>query len=227
MKTLFSLLFATLITSVAVNAQISNLTDVGGNPIKLKSYNKVEGNPYYNEGNWTDGVITGLDGNIVKGIKVRYNVFEDALEYRKNNGSFLLDGEQIKSFAIIDIDNNRNDIFKTGFGKVKNYNENGFFKVTFDEGNFSILEKVISKKITVTPAAYGESDYEKFVSSSKTYFIIDGKAHETRVSKKSFMKLFPSLKNEIKNYLSENDNSLSTRFEVQNLCHFILGKMSS
>lgn len=227
MKTLFSLLLVTFIASVTVNAQISNYTDVGGNPIKLRSYDKVEGNPYYNDGEWTDGVITSLDGKIIKGIKVRYNAFEDALEYRKNNGSFLLDGEQIKSFAIIDINNNENDIFKSGFGKVKNYNVNGFFKVTFDEGNISILEKVRSRKIKVTPASYGESDYEKFVFTTKSYFIVDGKVHEAKVNKKTFMKLFPSLKNEIKNYLSENENALITRFEVQNLCNFILSKKSS
>ncbi|MEL6559726.1 MAG: hypothetical protein AAFQ94_16165 [Bacteroidota bacterium] len=235
MKTLLSLLIVTLVTAVSVTAQFStgsqsqlaNFNDVGGSPIKLKAYNKVEGNPYFNDGEWTDGVITGLDGKIIKGIKIRYNSFEDALEYRKNNGSFLLDGEQIKGFAIIDVNDNKNDIFKTGFGKVKNYNENGFFKVIFDEGDISILEKVISKKITVTPAAYGESDYEKFVHTTKTYFKVDGQVSEGKVTKKNFMKLFPEYKNDIKKYLSDNDNSLSTRYEIQNLCNFLIRKRTS
>lgn len=227
MKTLLSLLIVTLVTTVSVNAQLGNFNDVGGNPIKLKAYNKVEGNPYFNEGEWTDGVITGLDGKIIKGIKIRYNAFEDALEYRRNNGSFLLDGEQIKGFAIIDINDNKNDVFKTGYGKVKNYNENGFFKVIFDEGDIAIIEKVIAKKIKVTPAAYGESDYEKFVNSSKTFFKVDGQVSEGKVTKKTFMKLFPEYKNDIKKYLSDNDNSLNTRFEIQNLCNFLISKRTS
>ncbi|MGB3468098.1 MAG: hypothetical protein WBA74_22625 [Cyclobacteriaceae bacterium] len=226
MKTLFSLLIVTLLTSVTLNAQMTTTKDLNGNPIRLKSYNKVEGNPYYNDGNWTDGVITGLDGNVIKDIKIRYNAFEDALEYRKNNGSFLLDGEQIKSFAIIDINSNTNDIFKSGFGKVRNYNENGFFKVIFDDGGLSVLEKIRSSKIKVTPAAYGESDYDKFVMSTKSFFVVDGKVSEGRINKKTFMKLFPDLKADIKNYLNENNNNLISRYDIQNLCNFILGKTS-
>lgn len=235
MKTFLSLLIVTLVSTVSVNAQFStgtqsqlaNFNDVGGSPIRLKSYSKVEGNPYFNDGEWTNGVITGLDGKIIKGIQIRYNAFEDALEYRKNNGAFLLNGEQIKGFAIIDINDNKNDIFKAGYGKIKNYDENGFFKVIFDEGDIAIIEKVISKKITVTPAAYGEADYEKFVHSTKTYFIIDGEVTETKISKKTFMKLFPEYKSDIKKYLGDNDNLLNTNYEIQNLCNFLISKRTS
>ena len=160
-------LFAALIfISTFGFGQISNVQDVRGVPLRTGAYDKIEGTPYFNGSDWMVGAMIDMNGKIYNNAQLRFNSFDNELEYLRNGGAIIVRKDQIKSFQV-DVPNQSGSTesfyFSTGFEVKGEVDITDFVRVIYQGNKFSIVQKVFKKKSTVTPAAYGEQDYEKFI----------------------------------------------------------------
>lgn len=188
-------------------AQISNMTDVANmSPIKAASYDRVEGSPYYGSGDWYSGLIVTQTDQFLTDLKVRYNAYDDQLEYLNNGVPYFYDNQMIKSFEYSDVDSKgklERYFFKNGFSYEDKVEKINFLRVIFEGDNLVLLNQVRVVKQKVTPANYGASDFDKFFDNSQAYLSRDGKLEKFKINRGSTLKAFPSLKKEIKAYIDD------------------------
>lgn len=205
-------------------AQVSNLHTVTGEPLRLMKYDKIQGTPYLGSAAWQEGTLVDKDGTVFKDVTMRYNAFDDELEVKQNGNTLIVNRKTIGSFqfnAIDDFGNTTSYIFRNGFKGSEGFDEYSNFRVIYESEKLKILERVMKIQIRVTPAAYGESDYQKFVESNEIFLIVDNKWEKTKVNQKALVNAFPQLKSQIKDYVKSNDLNLAKEWALVELCEFI------
>ncbi|MEP1035117.1 hypothetical protein [Ekhidna sp.] len=222
MKVLLTFLY--LIITLHLQSQIVNANDATGAPIRTSSYDKVEGSPYLNDGNWSSGTIVTQTDQYLSNLKIRYNAYEDELQYLNKGNPFYYENQDVKSFeySIVDqLGNTERFYFKNGFEHSNKIEKKNFIRVLYDGKFVKALDKIESRKQMVTPAAYGESDYEKFITINNTYVWLNGEIIELGFKKGKLLKLFSSLKGKIQSYLKENIVDFNNSKDISGLFQFI------
>lgn len=211
-------------TLINVNAQISNVNDATGSPIRVGSYDKIEGSPYINDGNWSDGTIITQTDKFLTNVKIRYNAFEDELQYLNKGEPFYYANQDLKSFEFSLADklgNIERFYFENGFEYADEISKKNFVRVLYNGQTVKILEKIEARKQRMTPASYGESDYDKFILTSNQYVWRKGEISELKLKKAKILKEFPSVKDQLSSYFKENILDLSNPKDVKDLFSYI------
>lgn len=206
------------------HAQISNASDNGGSPIRITKYDRVEGSPFLNDGNWSAGTVITQTDKYLTNLKLRYNAFEDELQYLNKNVPFYYANQDVKSFefSIADpLGNTERFLFKNGFEFEDDIKKVDYLRVHYNGKSVKALERIQARKQKVTPASYGESDYDQFVLTNKTYIWVNGKMSEVGFKKAKVIKAFPSLKSKLQSYFKENIVDFSSSKDISDLFEFI------
>ncbi|PTB97721.1 hypothetical protein C9994_01730 [Marivirga lumbricoides] len=211
-------------------SQIGNITDIGGKPLMASKYSKIEGSPYYFGTNtWMDGVLYTADGKKVDGVRLRYNAFEDEVEYRVNSNVLIIDNYNLSGFDFFyqpeDGTNRELYQFRNGYSIPGEIEKTDFFKVIYSGTNFSLLEELKMIETKVTPATYGASEYTKFVKDESTFLIIDGQVRKFKNRKSDYYEIAPEKKDEIKRLVKENYNRFASDQEIRDLLKEIDSKI--
>ena len=222
------LVFLMAIATVSFG-QISNVSDVTGRPLTTGSESKVEGSPYLNGGSWFAGEVTDVNGDThIK--RLRYNALEDRLEYFENSNTYYYENNDIKSFDFSSVDEYGNEVKYSFASKIDNapgVDPSKYYRVIYNGNTIKILEWVRVVKIKVTPNAYGEEPYDKYVFDNKV-LIYDGKSLEKfRITKGAFYKTFPSKKKEIKNLISKENLGVIDENDAVIICEMIESSLGS
>lgn len=224
--TILSIIALSLAT--VVQAQISNVGDNTGNPLRVRAYDKVEGSPFLNDGNWSAGTVITQTDKYLTNLKIRYNAYEDELQYLNKNVPFFYDNQDVKSFefSIADpLGNTERFLFKNGFEYADKIKKIDYMRVFYDGKKVKALDRIQARKQKVTPASYGESDYDKFITTSKTYIWLEGKLIDSSFKKSKIMKVFPSMKAQLQRYFKENAVDFSNSKDISDLFEFIDGEI--
>ncbi|MBK6265013.1 hypothetical protein JKA74_08185 [Marivirga sp. S37H4] len=228
LKTGVVLALVVLLLSSSAIAQISNVSDVGGKPIMTKKYSKIEGSPYYfGTNNWFEGTLYTADGKQINNVSIRYNGYDDEIEYKKDGNILVIDNYNLKGFdfyAELEGGNVKYE-FRNGFYVAGEIDKKDFFNVIYKGENISLLEKFKVIETRVTPASYGASEYQKFVNDKVTILVFNDKADQFKNRKKDFYNIAPSKKAEIKQVMKENDLDLNNSRHVAFLLEFIENKL--
>jgi len=218
----FVLVFGLVLSSIVVFSQISNFETVGGDPLQMSKYEKIEGSPYMNEGRWSIGHLYTINGTKQDPAPLRFNAFENQLEIKQDKDVLVLFKESLSSFELLETDplgNDRSLLFRK-VGPNNLLAKDRFMRVIFDSKDFSILEDVGVIKSKITPAAYGETPYDKFIPTRKTYFFRNGVLEAQRVSVKALQKIFPD-KN-VKALMKDHTLTLESEEDLGKLCNLLL-----
>ena len=160
----------------------------------------IEGSPYLTN-EFIDGSIFTIQKEKYVDIPVRYNIYNDQLEFKNADG-------EIQALANPEI------VEKVEFGDYKmdylpyTYSKKirrGFF-IILVEGKASLYtKKNINFKEAEQPGAYKEAEPPKFVKGPDEYFIRVGLEEAKLVgSKNDLMDIFPDHKNEIEQFIKKN-----------------------
>jgi hypothetical protein len=182
---LTSLLLILCITDITV-AQDS--TGLSGTPFQEIKYPDSKSSPYLFE-EWYSGTIRTSDEQIHDGIKIRYDLKKDEVEYQLGSALYRL-STGVKEFTIP----TGTDLytFKNGFPSVDGNTDKSFYRVMYD-GNTKLLKKYKSQITQEKASATREMDPD-----AKIYILKDDKLSLVKLSdKKSFLKLLPDEKNKM------------------------------
>ncbi|MGM0581130.1 MAG: hypothetical protein ACQETL_10650 [Bacteroidota bacterium] len=220
------LLITVVLFTFNAYAQISNVSEVGGKPIMTKKYSKIEGSPYYfGSDTWMDGTLYTADGKKIEDIPIRFNGYDNEVEYRKDGNILIIDNSNLKGFDFYFNPNNgakkAKYEFRNGFNIPGEIDKSDFFNVIYQGENFSLIEEFKVLETRVTPATYGASEYKKFVNDRKTYLIINNELDKFKNRKKDFYNIAPDQKSEIKKQIKQNDLDLKNENHIIFLLEYI------
>jgi hypothetical protein len=144
---------------------------------------------------WYTGSIRTSDDRVHDGIKIRYDVNKDELEYKTDSAMYRI-STGIKEFNLP----TGTDLytFRNGYPAVENQTEKSFYRLMYD-GNTKLLKKY-TKPIKVEKA----SATTQMDPTAKLYILKDGKMNLVELGKRnSFLKLLSDEKNKMQYVIRE------------------------
>lgn len=163
-------------------------TGLSGTPFQEIKYTDSKSSPYLFE-EWYSGTIRTSDEQVHDGIKIRYDLKKDEVEYQLGSALYRL-STGVKEFTIP----TGTDLytFKNGFPSVDGNTNKSFYRVMYD-GNTKLLKKYRSQIKQEKASATREMDPD-----AKIYILKDDKLSLVKLSdKNSFLKLLPDEKNKM------------------------------
>lgn len=209
-KAIFPIVILLLIASnsfAQVDYQISSALDLyrankmtTGDFSQTIAQENIDGSPYLND-DFINGTVFTTSKLQYVDIPLRYNIFNDDLEFRTNNN-------QVMAMATPEI------IERVSFGEYEmayvpfasqKKIKRGFFKVVIS-GNISFYARPqILYQQPVEPGAYKEAKPAKFASKPDTYYLRNGMNEAIKVDKKSeVIDFFPAHNDEVAAFIKKN-----------------------
>ena len=162
------------------------------------AYENIIGTPYIQK-DFVKSSITEKDGSIFENILLKYNGYDDAIEYKHPNGT------------ILQLANPENFIeFKIGDDLYIYYNNDskllkGYYQV-LEDGKFVLLVKhVVALLDAEAPKAYEDAKPAKFLPKPDSYFVLFGNSEMTEINhKKELLNLMIDQKDKISAFIKKN-----------------------
>lgn len=185
----------------------------------FKAYRQIKGNAYLTK-DWVDGTIYLANGEILKSVKYKIDVYAHYLlvynEYLKR--VIILPRSEVKSFTVDS--NNKQRLFKrvTANRNLKSMN-NEFFLEVLKEGHISLYKLYFRD---VTPLRTPEMPFiDEFVNGENYYIVYQGNWESVRLRRSSLNKQFPAYKDEIKQYTRTYKLKLKREEDFSQVIHYI------
>lgn len=206
------MLISGLITFTVANAQ-NDLSQSGHLLIfrsTAETYN-ISGNPYYPE-NYEKATVNG--GNQL--FDIRYNSYRDYMEYK--NRDEILELVKQENTLINFVNGDTYELKK--YKNRKNIDEEGYLKLIASNGDWKFYERIRTYiyKNSQSDNGYQVSSALDRFDKQRTEYYIEHKGKIDYVKKeKSLYDLFPSLKEDIKEYIKKYNLNFEEPKTVQGL----------
>lgn len=225
-KAIFSIIILLLFAfnSIAqVDYRISSALDLfrankmaTGDFSKTIAEENIDGSPYLND-DFINGTIYTTSKVQYVDIPLRFNIFNDAIEFRTND-------DKVMAMATPEI------IERVTFGEyemvyapyaVQKKMKRGFFKVILN-GNISLYARPeILYQQPEEPGAYKEAKPARFVSKPDSYFLRNGLNEAIKVDKKNeVIDFFPEHKNEVAAFIKKNKIKTNKEADLKELVEY-------
>jgi hypothetical protein len=138
-----------------------------GPATRQKTYDEFGGSPYLNAG-FVSGTITRDDGATYSSIPLRYNVYDDQIEFKQQDGMvlYIANPEQYKE---IEIDGDKYIYLQLMDGKRK---VQGYYEL-LEDGKIQLLKKhAVTMKDAEPAKPYVDPVPASFVSKPVAYFLL-------------------------------------------------------
>lgn len=151
-------------------AQIGNLPDGIGAPLKSKRGETIEGKIYLHE-EWNKASIEWKDGTTSENAFVKYNTVSGNLEVQKGDGIWEYSPKTIKTFEYAV--NMFPEVIAMKFEPSEKYfnGAKGFVKIIFND-KILVLERIDVEVIADAPSYGTSSAVTKAIQSSKNFILL-------------------------------------------------------
>jgi len=219
-KKIFLLPFALCVFSVyhsnaqaQLTPQTYYVTDALGHTVTLNAYDDIQGTPYLAD-TWAPGTVKLTNGKTYKdNVLLKYNLADDAVYFKGENGSPLLFASPVSEFTITDETGNRH--YKSGFDAISGYTDKNFFEVIAD-GTVQVLKKY--KKTVRESRDYNSAVTVKaFVDIIQYYMIKNGKVVSIKNDKKTILTAIGDKQPELEAYIKANNLNLKNDADIGKL----------
>ena len=172
---------------------------ISGSGNKSSAESQIKGSPYLND-EFFFGSIYTVDKQRYSDIPLRYNIYNDDLEFKTPAGEIqALATPEIVELAVF---GSTQMVYLSYKSKTI---KKGFF-ILMEKGKASLYSKpgVMFKEAT-TPGAYKDPEPPKFVRKSDEYYLqFESEPAVLIGNKKDLMAAFPDNQNKIKSFISKN-----------------------
>lgn len=206
-------LYLTSNAQLGVNLSLAN-NDVNYSGNTSKGSNDIQ----YLYSSWNRGSVKLSNDSLYKGMNLMYDVSNDRLIFKADNGSPQLFKLGVKEFNITSAENDgASKKFKSGYPAVDGGNEKTFYEI-LSEGKTTLLKRTQMKRVEEreTGMLYSVKKMKPF----ETYFILkDGRPEKIKRDKNVIYPLLSQDKATIESYVSNNklnlkkDTDLSILFD--------------
>ena len=175
----------------------------------------IQGSPYLND-EFVDGSVYTVNKQKFTDIPLRYNVYNDAVEFKSEDGKVL---EMDSPELVEKVEFGGNTMVYLPFSNLKKI-RNGFFIVVV-EGNASLYYKPeIIYKEAVHPAAYKDAEPAMFIKKSDKYYIKIGTSQAKLIASKSdFSEIFNEKWAQTETFIKKNKTKINLE-DLKELVNF-------
>jgi hypothetical protein len=208
-RVLFSITLLVALSNI-LSAQMNTTEKFRFKRIEENNYNRInqksdiQGTPYLDK-EFIQGTIINGDGAVLPDLRLRYDVYDDELEFLKGEEFFVIDPKTTvkraefggKVFSYLQ--------YETA-GKI----QSGFFEI-LTEGKATLLGRYLVRFFEKEEAqAYVDAKPARFDAPVKAYYIsINSSVAQSVTNKKSLLKLFGDKKGEMETYISKSRLSVT------------------
>ncbi len=183
----------------------------------ILSESDISGSPYLNNEFILGSILTNDKIRYID-IPLRYNIYNDDMEFKNSEDTYLAIGDPTLVKMIIIGD----DKFIYTDKRKKNGEQFGYYKL-LEDGEIKLLLKynVVFKKAVPT-TGYEEAEPPKLERISDTYYILQGNNEPQQISKKKDIDLiFGPKSSEIDNYIKKEKLNVKKEEDLIKLVEFV------
>jgi hypothetical protein len=167
------ILSSLVVAAFLVPAHAQYMSDVNGRIVSEYSYTDTDGSPYLLNDQWITGTIRTANDKVIDGVKMKYDIYKDELEYENEGKLYRLGAKEIVEFVMPTGD--ALYIFRRGFPAVEDQSTSSFYRVLYD-GNTKVLKR-FETKMRKEKQYNSATAVNRFVPSETLYVLKDGKMH--------------------------------------------------
>ncbi|TVR19129.1 MAG: hypothetical protein EA391_01380 [Balneolaceae bacterium] len=193
-----------------------DLRDMSRNVIPVTRSTETIGTPYLFD-DFQTGIVTLNDGNVTEALSMNFNVHENRVEYADGQAILAFLGDEITSFEIYDGPNLMR--FQKGF-EARGLEKDEFVQVLSDGPAVGLLKHEVNFQQDV--AMYGSATQrDEYVSNMRLYIYEDGNVERIRrLSERRITRAMDADRNELRNFISENNLDLENPYHLRQLFEF-------
>ncbi len=193
-----------------------DLRDMSRNVIPETRSTETIGTPYLFD-EFQNGVVTLKDGNITETLSMNFNVYENRVEYADGQAILAFLGDEITSFEIYDGPNLMS--FKKGF-EARGLEKDEFVQVLSEGSATGLLKHEITFQQNV-PTYGSATQRDEYVTNMRLYVHENGETERIRrMSERGITRSLNADRNELRNFISENNLNLDNPYDLRQLFEF-------
>jgi hypothetical protein len=182
---------------------------------KNLTLDKIQGSPYLS-GNFVEGEVITSKGTSFKGVPLRYNCYNDILEYKKDDKPFeIMPKDQVsraefggRVFCYLEYENGK------GFNK-------SYFQILTGGKATLCVKYSISFFEREEVRAFSESKPERFDDFKVTYWIsLDKTLAKPILNKNKLLDIFSGKKDEVERYISSQKLSIKSADDLKKIVDY-------
>ena len=177
------------------------------------------GSPYLSE-EFTEGTMTILDGTVVPGLKYRYDIFGDKMQFIVNQDTATIN----KPLALRSLELGDRKFVYEVFLVESNRVATGYFEIIEESEYLTILfrrEIELEQDVYVPNYGGGGGTKEFKMKENNSYFIKQGDAAALKInSKKDFLEMFSDHQEQLKQYIKEHRLSVKKGEDLQAIANY-------
>ncbi|MEN8121726.1 MAG: hypothetical protein ABFS35_15350 [Bacteroidota bacterium] len=222
-KNIFYTIFL-MIISLQIFAQVNNTyldyfrekLRINSKPVKIVDYKDIKGSPYLTD-DFVDSKIYFRKDSVFK-IPLRYNVFDQSMEYMQNNMVYAISNPEI--IEKIEMDNWAFIYYRNN----ENIKYNSYYELLVSGKSYLLAKKDIGYREAEPPKPIVESEPAKFFKRKDTYYVvIDGALPALVKNKKVLLEIFKDKEDEIEKFIKKEKISYKKRKDIIRLVEYYNG----
>lgn len=222
-KTIFYTIFL-MIISLQIFAQVRDVyvdniyfqRSINSNPVTTIDYGDIKGSPYLTD-DFVDSRIYFRKDSVFK-IALRYNVFDQSMEYMQNNTVYAISNPEI--IVKIEMDNWVFIYYRNN----ENIKYNSYYELLVSGKSYLLAKKDIGYKEAEPPKAIVESEPAKFFKRKDSYYVLKGGALPVLIkNKKMLIEIFEDKKDEIGKFIKKEKISYKKRKDLIQVVEYYNG----
>ncbi|HEV7347447.1 hypothetical protein [Telluribacter sp.] len=200
-----------VVAAFLVPAHAQYMTDVNGRVVSEYKYTDTDGSPYLLNDQWITGTIRTTNDKVVDGVKMKYDIFKDELEYENEGKLYRVGAKEIVEFVMPTGD--ALYIFRRGFPAVDDQTEASFYRVLHD-GNTKMLKRFETRQ-REEKQYNSATRVNRFVPSENLYILKQGKMHPIKKGDKKKLISLLSDKRKLMEYnIKEQQLNLKSELDM-------------
>ncbi|GHM99339.1 hypothetical protein WSM22_08290 [Cytophagales bacterium WSM2-2] len=196
-----------------------------GTPKVTPDEKKIDGDPYLLP-EWNEGVVYSQEHPAeIKITRIKYNVFEEQIEYERDGGTFILDRNEYPRFVLIQGHDSIVFVRKERT-RLKSVLSSAYFQEVF-HGRNEWLKKDTKALIDDPVMTYGVAR-KKILQSDHAFYLIapNSRIFVVKPTEKFFKRKFDINTGELNSFLKENALSLDKESDLKSIFRWLDSKVS-
>ncbi len=201
------------------NSQNLYLSDMRGNPIMTQAYMDITGSPYL-PAKWQEGMVLLKTGQKYDSISIRYNVYDDNVEYNYRGDAFFFKKGMVREFHFKMKEENslKLRVFRCGFENTEKNTGNTYYEVLYD-GKYKLLKDHFVSIIEIK--MYNSASIEKKFQSEEFLYIALPSGLPVRI-KKNKKSLLEAINNpKLEKWLDSQKNKCRNEAQIIETMKFL------
>jgi len=182
----------------------------------------INGSPYLDE-DFLPGIMTVLDGTEIPGLKYRYNIYNDQMQFILNGDTAYINKPLALQSIRLDDHLFVYQVYMSEADRVAT----AYFEVISENETMTLLKRrqiEIEQDVYVSNYGGGGGTKEFMMKNTESFYLKYGEGAAQKIgNRKQFLSLLPGYQEEVKKYIRQNRLSVRKAEDLQAIAEYLDG----